>query len=214
MAICNPFAFRSGPVTFWTTALYLGLAIALLYLHETLPPAPRPGSLDPKLSLSEAWLDLQTVTRSYHPYNSHQNDDVRAHLLGRARQILDRNGVNYSTETLARDAPTPAEASSPAVVIFDDRLANVTYAEAGANGWTAQYFEGNNFYLYIRGSNDPSGNWWRWAEADRSRALRRSAGVLVNCHFDSYACSRHCLLLFLLLLHLLLSASVLTGQRQ
>ncbi|EFY87598.1 hypothetical protein MAC_06310 [Metarhizium acridum CQMa 102] len=53
--------------------------------------------------------------------------------------------------------------------------------------WTAQYFEGNNYYIYIRGKNDPKGNWWLSEESPVSSDA--TGGVLVNCHFDSVATS-------------------------
>ncbi|KAG8424317.1 hypothetical protein J3458_001120 [Metarhizium acridum] len=53
--------------------------------------------------------------------------------------------------------------------------------------WTAQYFEGNNYYIYIRGKNDPNGNWWLSEESPVSSDA--TGGVLVNCHFDSVATS-------------------------
>ncbi|XP_044722220.1 peptidase family m28 domain-containing protein [Hirsutella rhossiliensis] len=141
MKLCNPFAFRPGPVTFWTTVVYLAVVIPLVYVHETVPGAPADDALYGGLNLTEAWLDLQTITRTYHPYNSHENDRDKTHGAG-------------------------SDTKAPRVTVFDDRMANVTYTSKGPQNWTAQYFEGSNFYLYIRGKDDPR-------------------GVLVNCHFDS-----------------------------
>ena len=90
----NPFAFRPGPVSFWTTVVYLAIAIPLLYVHETVPPAPSEHDLYKGLNLTEAWLDLDIISSSYHPYNSHENDDVRAFLINRSKEILTRNGVD------------------------------------------------------------------------------------------------------------------------
>lgn len=97
----NPFAFKPGPVSFWTTVIYLAVAIPLLYVHETVPSAPpSDSSLYGALNLTEAWLDLQTISNAYHPYNSHQNDVVRDYILRRSRDILQRNGVPYVEELL------------------------------------------------------------------------------------------------------------------
>lgn len=104
MKLSNPFAFRPGLVTFWTTVVYLAVVIPLLYVHETVPGAPADDALDGGLNLTEAWLDLQSITKSYHPYNSHENDRVRDFLLARAEQILHRNAVDYTVETLGDTA--------------------------------------------------------------------------------------------------------------
>ncbi|POR31563.1 Peptide hydrolase [Tolypocladium paradoxum] len=194
----NPFAFRPGPVTFWTTIIYLAVVVPLLYVHETVPSAPADKALYRGLNLTEAWLDLQTITRTYHPYNSQENDRVREFLIDRSKQILDRNGVAYTSEMSGGVAwrhslETPADgeggnrprstAKGPGVTIFDDRISNVTYTFRGTLGWTGQYFEGSNFYVYIHGKEDPEGDWWQTEVG--FTASRRTGGVLVNCHFDS-----------------------------
>ena len=104
MRVSNPFAFRPGPVTFWTTVVYLAIAIPLLYVHETVPPAPSQRDLPKGVNLAEAWADLETLTAEYHPYNTRANDVVRDFLLGRFRQILGRNGVKYREEVMAQDS--------------------------------------------------------------------------------------------------------------
>lgn len=96
----NPFAFSPGPVSIFTTIVYLALAIPLIWVHETVPPAPADRSLYHGVNLTEAWLDLQQISRAYHPYNSHENDRVREFLINRTKDILHRNDVRYSTETL------------------------------------------------------------------------------------------------------------------
>ncbi|KAG5984064.1 hypothetical protein E4U55_006199 [Claviceps digitariae] len=196
MKIANPFAFRRGPVSFWTTVVYIAVFVSLIYVHETVPSAPSQDDLPQGVNLTEAWADLQAITRSYHPYNSHENDVVRDYLMRRSREILDRNGVAY-TEDLTGGVPwkssyffseegdarqTPgAFARAPGATIFNDLISNVTYAERGST--VGQYFEGNNFYVYIHGSEDPEGDWW--LSGKPQRILHRGAGVLVNCHFDS-----------------------------
>lgn len=100
MKLYNPFAFRPGPVTLWSTAVYLAVVIPLVYIHETVPGAPADDALYGGLNLTEAWFDLQTMTKTYHPYNSHENDHVREYLLTRAKHVLDRNAIDYTIETL------------------------------------------------------------------------------------------------------------------
>lgn len=67
--------------------------------------------------------------------------------------------------------------------LFDDRISNVTMTNPQPNNTMGRYFEGNNFYVYIHGSEDPEGDWW--ASDNVQRVARNGAGVLVNCHFDS-----------------------------
>ena len=78
-----------------------------------------------------------------------------------------------------------AESGDDLVTLFDDQTSNFTrtLADAPFSKSTATYFEGNNFYVYIRGTEDPEGNWW--ATKSGYEKLRRTGGVLVNCHFDS-----------------------------
>ena len=94
----NPFAFRPAPVSFWTTVIYLAIAIPLLVVHETVPSAPADRSLYRGLNLTEAWHHLEFITSAYHPYNSRQNDVVRDYLIARSKEILERNGIDYTTE--------------------------------------------------------------------------------------------------------------------
>ena len=70
------------------------------------------------------------------------------------------------------------------VTIFDDQVSNFTRTDK-RNRWgpTGTYFEANNFYVYIRGKEDPAGDWW--ASESGYDKLRKTGGVLVNCHFDS-----------------------------
>lgn len=161
--MANPFAFRPGPVTFWTTLIYLAVVVPLLVVHETVPPHGAERGLD----LGEAWADLQTVTRAYHPYNSHDNDRVRSFILGRVKDILERNGVDYTVDTGGGEARRRAE---PGVTVFDDGVSNVTFTAGGAPP-VGRYFEGSNVYVYIHGRDDAGDD---------------ASGVLVNCHFDSW----------------------------
>ncbi|KAH6626791.1 hypothetical protein B0J18DRAFT_396079 [Chaetomium sp. MPI-SDFR-AT-0129] len=180
----NPFSFRPGPVTFWTTVTYLALLIPIVVINETTPPPPNAESPVPGTNLTQAWLDLATITRAYHPYNSHYNDDLRGYLLGRVRSILDENEVAWTTdgsESAATDAP---------VTVFDDLVSNCTFLMASsvaANPNTPQvaaYFEGTNILVYIRGKSDDAGAWWKDADVHNTR--RNEKGLtLVNAHYDS-----------------------------
>ncbi|KAI9155069.1 peptidase family M28 family [Paramyrothecium foliicola] len=214
----NPFAFRPGPVTFWVTVVYLALFIPLIWVHETVPPAPSDHSLYRGLNLTEAWHDLQNISNTFHPFNSRQNDHVRDFLIARSVQILQRNGISYKLENTAgvvsqqrlarlglplneanissdddasKTEPTP-DSRPQGVTLFDDKTSNVTWSvdlsRVSGSGIhplesTGHYFEGNNFYIYIHGKEDPEGEWWL-TESDYNKARGKGA-VLVNCHFDS-----------------------------
>ena len=98
MKCSNPIAFRPGPVTFWTTLIYIAIAFPVIWVHETVPPAPSEESLPNGISLNDAWRDLQHITEHYHPYNSHDNDRVRQYLFDRSEEILGKNDAPYTVE--------------------------------------------------------------------------------------------------------------------
>ena len=80
------------------------------------------------------------------------------------------------------------ESHGPAATLFDDRLSNITEVARVVNmnvpgdQWQGLYFEGSNIAVYIRGREDPDGEWWT---RPRSKPMM-TGGVLVNAHFDSY----------------------------
>lgn len=101
----NPFAFRPYPVTIWTTVVYLALLVPLIILNETVPAPPSSPTPYAGINLTEAWLDLATLSQGHHPYNSHKNDEVRDWLLLRIQQILDENRADWLTETTVGGQP-------------------------------------------------------------------------------------------------------------
>lgn len=106
-------------------------------------------------------------------------------LMESQRAACGRTGRPRSTESvwagLTRSSSSP---KSDLVTLFDDNTSNFTRIQS-ASRWSTggTYFEGNNFYIYIRGTEDAKGDWWR--EGSSYRKLHREGGVLVNCHFDS-----------------------------
>lgn len=196
----NPFAFRPGQVTFWTTVVYLAVFIPLIYVHESVPSAPSDRSLFRGLNLTESWRDLQTITARHHPFNSHANEHVREYLLDRSKQILERNKIDYAVENAGdgqdwysdKADEGPRDAATSRVVLFDDRISNFTMVrESKFSTASATYFEGNNIIIYIRGTEDQEGDWWR-TESGYDK-IHRTGGVLVNCHLDSYVAGILCL---------------------
>ncbi|KAF2092051.1 putative zinc metalloprotease [Saccharata proteae CBS 121410] len=165
----NPFAFTPLPVTFFTSIIYLGLVAALLVVHHVVPPAPQHAVPVQGINLTESWLDLQTLSNGFHPYNSRRNDEIRDWLLQRIEAILTRNGAKYSPIGSGPDVYI-TDGGDARVELYNDMSSNVTFSTAGTN--TSIYFEGTNIIVYIEGSGD--------AGTKESRA-----GVLVNAHYDS-----------------------------
>jgi hypothetical protein len=233
----------SGPmaVTLITTLVYLAIFIPLIIIHETVPPAPNNPVLYNGLNISEAWLDLTTLTNGFHPYNSRRNDEVRNWLLRRIEGILRDNDVVWETESglggqlgVGKNADLldgrtkdfeplePEEAldskhykelkdaaagtgggdigiielrprvdEGPLVTIFNDLQSNVTCSGLGSIGSAGQgrlpgqsvYFEGTNIIVYIRGTEDEEGEWWR--STLNLHRTHGKGGVLLNAHYDS-----------------------------
>ncbi|KAK3370109.1 hypothetical protein B0H63DRAFT_403222 [Podospora didyma] len=180
----NPISFRPGPVTFWTTLIYLALLIPIVIINEDAPPAPSESPY-PGVNLTQAWLDLTTLTRAYHPYNSRYNDEIRNFILKRLESILDESAASWTTDGSGSDD------SQSDVIVFNDLTANSSFLMGksfvpGHDSATANaaYFEGSNILVYVRGKQDDKGSWW---DADSIHATRRNEKglTLVNAHFDS-----------------------------
>lgn len=186
MAWSNPIAFRPGQVTFWTTIIYLALLIPILVVHNTVPSVPSEKKLPHGVNMTEAWHDLASLTKEFHPYNSRANDRVRDWLLLRTQEILDSNGVSWSSET---DEPASASLSEHQATVFNDIMSNITFNETSK---PPSYFEGNNVMVYIRGLDDDEGDWWKqpYAEIEYRAKAFGKGGVLVNSHYDSYVALR------------------------
>ncbi|RMZ89840.1 hypothetical protein DV736_g2924, partial [Chaetothyriales sp. CBS 134916] len=162
----NPLGFSRGPVTVIASTVFLAIAIVLIIIQSGVPSPPTSATPVHGVNLTEAWLDLQLLTASYHPYNSYNNDYVHDWLLLRVEAILAAN-----------------EASAPAAVVFDDRTSNLSFSSrsvASSSGLSV-YFEGTNIITYIRGSEDDQTAWWQDSRASPSAAN----SVLVNAHYDS-----------------------------
>lgn len=132
-------------------------------------------------------VDLSYLSNGYHPVDSKRNEHVREYLLDRIDEILDSNGVKYKhveervpgSKSLG-PSKSKKEKKSTAVTVFDDKLSNVTFIDDfSKQPWTC-YTEGTNIIVYIRGSEDPPGDFWASDES-----YSGPGGVLVNAHFDS-----------------------------
>jgi hypothetical protein len=171
--LSNPIALTKGPVTFFTTLVYAGIIVALIVVHTTLPTVPTKLPLG--INITEAWLDLQHLTSSHHPYNARSNDLVRDWILIRIESIFSE-----------QETADPSNKTEPHVHIFSDLSSNLTFSSpgsvvgAGTSGLSV-YFEGTNIIVYIRGSEDGDDNWWK----DPKGKPKNDGGVLVNAHYDS-----------------------------
>lgn len=74
------------------------------------------------------------------------------------------------------------------VTLFNDLLSNVTMSFSGQPGSpvssVAAYFEGTNILVYIRGTEDEPGEWWK-TKGSRRKLPIGGGGVMVNAHYDS-----------------------------
>lgn len=84
--------------------------------------------------------------------------------------------------------PPREEADGHGVTVFNDLASNVTMSFSGQPGSPASsvaaYFEGTNVLVYIRGTEDEAGEWWKKKSNRRSLPIG-GGGVLVNAHYDS-----------------------------
>ena len=176
----NPFSFSPLSVTIITSLIYAALIIPLLVVHHIPPEAERLAGTN----LTEAWLDLQSMSGGFHPYNSRSNDVVREYLLKRIDAIILKNSVRSSSFAFNHESlayfHTNSEGSS--VVVFSDITSNASFSESGTPGLPgiSAYFEGTNIIVYIRGSEDQEGDWFL-----EGKKYEAQGGVLVNAHYDS-----------------------------
>ena len=126
----NPFAFSETPVTVITPLVYIALIVPLLIINHVVPPAPTQIA-STNVNITEAWLDLQTLSNGFHPYNSHRNDVVRDWLLRRVEALRGDNPVVVFSESGRDEAPG-----------------------------ISVYFESTNIIVYIRGSEDDPDDWY------------------------------------------------------
>ncbi|KAG8534054.1 uncharacterized protein KY384_000897 [Bacidia gigantensis] len=178
MKLKNPLSFTPVPVTIVTAAVYIILIVALLIDHHTLP---RSESID-GIDLDVAWRDLQTITTGFHPFNSHQNDEIRGWLLARLESIVQTNAKKRLPVQIAGDKRNNSSEEAVPVTIFSDIISNISDAvnTSSTRSGYSTYFEGTNIIVYIRGSeDDPADGWMHQQKAPGQ------GGVLVSAHYDS-----------------------------
>lgn len=175
----NPLAFTPIPVTILTSAIYIAIFAVLLVIHHQVPPPPSVETPKqwPGVNLTQAWSDLQTLCAEHHPYNSRANLEVRAWLQERIINIFRANEIEWGTERTGPDRISAVSPIGPADAVFiDDRSSNITFPDPRPY---ITYFEGDNLMVYIRGTADPTGRFWRDPNSPDAHL------VLVNAHYDS-----------------------------
>ncbi|KAF2688869.1 putative zinc metalloprotease [Lentithecium fluviatile CBS 122367] len=160
--LSNPLGFTPLPVIIVTTITYIALLSALLTVHLTVPK--HPSRTPAGTNLTQAWIDLEYITREFHPYNSHANDNVRKYLLSRVKDVV-------AAKHLGNDR----------VQVIDDNVSNVTFS----SGNTSVYFEGTNIIVAIRGSEDKEAFYPAIQTPLTTARASMNGGVLVNAHYDS-----------------------------
>ena len=168
----NPLGFTRGPVTFLATLICLAAIVPLIVVQTGVPSAPRSPRPVKGIDLDEAWLDLQQLTGSFHPYNSRANDEVHDWLHKRLIGIIhDNTKASGNKSNIAH--------------IFDDDTANLTFSSAGSTSTPGSgvsvYFESKNIIAYIPGKKDDPQEWWNTSTG----SPRERNGLLVNAHYDS-----------------------------
>ncbi|KAK7954245.1 peptidase family M28 [Apiospora saccharicola] len=161
--VANPLAFRPSQVTVITTVVYIAVIVALLVVQHTVP-APPSETPYAGVNITEAWLDLKSSAMATIPII-----------------LLKANGVSYGVESAVMRV-SAGNTNAP-VIVFNDMTSNLTFSAASGVASTAPsvstYFEGTNIIVYVRGSQDDEGDWWRRA------GQPSSGGSMVNAHYDS-----------------------------
>lgn len=181
----NAAAFSQWPVTVILCVTYVALFTGLLHTHHVVPSPPKDSGSSNHVNLTQAWYDLQHLSSGYHPYNSHNNDDVRAWLIQSIKAILDDNKASYKhlhqrTQDAVVHSQSHASIQKGDVVLYDDAASNVTFAPI-RQGNLSVYFEGTNIIVYIKGSKSSAS---QDAESHHSPQPTPRC-VLVNAHYDS-----------------------------
>ena len=90
-ALSASFRYRKTNVSVLVVLSYL--CVVVFYLNNPFTDRERllPTDKVHRRLLDNAWLDLQNITYSFHPYTSHDNDRVHDYLLSRVNQITANN---------------------------------------------------------------------------------------------------------------------------
>lgn len=120
------FGFRTHPVTSLLIVVYFVLFIGVI-VSDPVDHAPKDAG---DLNLEQAYIDLHQIAARPRPFISHQNDNVRAYILGRLQNI---------TQVVSH------------VHVLEDLNSNATWVEEDF----AVSFEGTNILVKVDGT-DPN----------------------------------------------------------
>ncbi|KAK9452193.1 uncharacterized protein V1518DRAFT_53889 [Limtongia smithiae] len=137
------FGFNIVPVTVLAVVTYAALLITTYVIQFANPQTSSAAAIATAHSdyaaVEAAWTDLQIISKSMHPYNSHANTDVHDYILNRTYEIYNRS-IPGSVE------------------VDDDYGRNVTFRQSdlwdpNAPSGKVIYYESNNILVKITGSN-------------------------------------------------------------
>lgn len=149
------FRFRKTSVSALLLLSYIGCIIIEAWSRDRALSIP---NKEPQL-LKQAWLDLERICESPHPYTSHANDDVREYLYGRIQQLCD--GADYCTYK-----SNAASANGPSTPVMFSQKDTFNTSDTTKR---IIFFEPANLLVKVKGT-DPS---------------LQDDGLLISAHFDS-----------------------------
>ena len=137
------------------------------------------------------WLlrRIEEILETAHVDYTVEGSDVSKEPSGNSldAQALKPNGIEpFATESYDERR---VRLVSPPVTVFSDLVANYTSTAltnigvTGRRAGISTYFEGNNIIVYIRGTEDEAGEWWK--PIPYTPHSHGQGGVMVNSHFDS-----------------------------
>lgn len=128
------FGFNPLPVSLLVVIIY-GF---IVYQATSIQLEQNPNLNGPQVpGIYQAWKDLQEISRSFHPYNSHANDIVHEYVLDQIKEAM----ANTSRKVEIDADIMPLIYSAPDV--FDKSIPSNKVS----------YFEANNILVRIEGSN-------------------------------------------------------------
>lgn len=146
-------AFRKFPFSLLFVVTFTVILAAVSHQQDArVPPV---STAYPRKYFEDAWTDLQVISKSFHPYNSHANDAVHDHILKRVQEAVGDAGDNIIANVTD---------DTPRKILFSQRPVFQPGLDASGN---VVYFEGNNILVRIEGS------------------VPSLSAVLITAHYDS-----------------------------
>ncbi|CCH62259.1 hypothetical protein TBLA_0G03220 [Henningerozyma blattae CBS 6284] len=155
------FRFRKTNISIFLLVTYACIGLIYIYDHTRYKITLPNPLLEPELNslMESAWLDLQNVTSTFHPYGSRDNDRVHDYLKFRIQQIVSTNNGTKRNSF---------------VEVSDDYSNNLTLLFKQQDTFNATstksrviYFESSNLLVKLQGKNNSL------------------PGLLISAHFDA-----------------------------